>query len=795
MRLKMGASIVSSKMGKQKFRVRIAPKDERILADHPKLTALTDPLRVLRDSPPNRPDQTIVCGVVLATHNWVACGECRKWRRLPLDTPCPARGASWSCAMNPDAAHNSCDAPEETYEEEAVVEMEEEMEEEVAVAVEEAPAALQGPMRAFRGLVAWLESPAAAAALLEEAKAARAAGGAARKAAKAARTAGKPARKAAAKVLVGAMSKAGRAVPGRLASAIVAARAVNVSATYPTLLARAEAVAAMKELAAAAFEAGPAIYHPVRLAAAIQAARQAGVPEAKIEAVQVKVAAKVKAAADAAAAEARLRLLLSPAKVSSDPAELARIRGVRRLVAFLLLCPPLAPPEEDYLTATGFKTEKLTMMGALMLALGKARLALLMACFGVDASNGKLLLLLHAELYGVDGMVGQMPPWDPWHRAACEAWAGGVGFSSSFAKLYSSSFGSPLMRMQLCWRGMQGAEDATSPGEFRLLLFRLLVRACGVDRDSPRYAEIFEAVEKLHNHRSIGADLEHTLFGLLRPLPASRIPLRAATEVARVTISPKPQAAYLELKKVGESALQRLDIAAADVRADTPTQLQLKNLSKEKVIQEKLFQAGSGYDRVTKHQLLERPENVQQALYAAVSTAACNGGFAWREMIAVQPGTVALPGLAFGSMRPRQELALQPQEVAHRRGKASAVATYYMTMAEALANPKCGINEALAEGLAAAERVAAKIAADGPAASDGAQWVEEAVEEREEGEAEEDMAGPEGEEEELEAGRGYGAGPRGGDGRRGASTATTSATTTTCRYARVRRSSFTALDR
>ena len=44
------------------------------------------------------------------------------------------------------------------------------MEEEVAVAVEEAPAALQGPMRAFRGLVAWLESPAAAAALLEEAK-------------------------------------------------------------------------------------------------------------------------------------------------------------------------------------------------------------------------------------------------------------------------------------------------------------------------------------------------------------------------------------------------------------------------------------------------------------------------------------------------------------------------------------------------------------------------------------------------------------------------------------------------
>ena len=110
MRLKMGASIVSSKMGKQKFRVRIAPKDERILADHPRLTVLTEPVRVLTDSPPKRQDKTIVRGVVLETHNWVACGRCGKWRRLPLDTPCPARGASWSCAMNPDAAHNSCDA-------------------------------------------------------------------------------------------------------------------------------------------------------------------------------------------------------------------------------------------------------------------------------------------------------------------------------------------------------------------------------------------------------------------------------------------------------------------------------------------------------------------------------------------------------------------------------------------------------------------------------------------------------------------------------------------------------------
>ena len=70
LKLKMGKSIVSSKMGKQKFRVRIAPKDERILADHPRLTVLTEPVRVLRDSPPNRQDQTIVCGVVLETHNW-----------------------------------------------------------------------------------------------------------------------------------------------------------------------------------------------------------------------------------------------------------------------------------------------------------------------------------------------------------------------------------------------------------------------------------------------------------------------------------------------------------------------------------------------------------------------------------------------------------------------------------------------------------------------------------------------------------------------------------------------------
>ena len=57
-KLKMGPSILSSKMGKQKFRVKIEPKNERIRRDYPQLTVLTEPLKVVtkleRKPPPPR---------------------------------------------------------------------------------------------------------------------------------------------------------------------------------------------------------------------------------------------------------------------------------------------------------------------------------------------------------------------------------------------------------------------------------------------------------------------------------------------------------------------------------------------------------------------------------------------------------------------------------------------------------------------------------------------------------------------------------------------------------------------
>ena len=43
-KLKMGASVLSSKMGKQRFRVKIEPKSERLQRDFPQLTVLTESL-------------------------------------------------------------------------------------------------------------------------------------------------------------------------------------------------------------------------------------------------------------------------------------------------------------------------------------------------------------------------------------------------------------------------------------------------------------------------------------------------------------------------------------------------------------------------------------------------------------------------------------------------------------------------------------------------------------------------------------------------------------------------------
>ena len=43
---------------------------------------------------------------------WVACDKCAKWRMLPAGSPAVG-GGKWSCAMNPDARHNTCRAPEQ----------------------------------------------------------------------------------------------------------------------------------------------------------------------------------------------------------------------------------------------------------------------------------------------------------------------------------------------------------------------------------------------------------------------------------------------------------------------------------------------------------------------------------------------------------------------------------------------------------------------------------------------------------------------------------------------------------
>jgi len=57
-KLKMGPSILSSKMGKQKFRIKIEPKNERIRRDYRQLTVLTEGLKVVtkleRKPPPPR---------------------------------------------------------------------------------------------------------------------------------------------------------------------------------------------------------------------------------------------------------------------------------------------------------------------------------------------------------------------------------------------------------------------------------------------------------------------------------------------------------------------------------------------------------------------------------------------------------------------------------------------------------------------------------------------------------------------------------------------------------------------
>ena len=89
-------------MGKQKFRVKIEPKNERLRRDYPQLTVLTEPLRVVATGLPKAKDQV-----------------------LPGIGPWPLEG------------------------------VEEPME----------PRRHRGGMSAFRGLITWLDSPDAPAAL------------------------------------------------------------------------------------------------------------------------------------------------------------------------------------------------------------------------------------------------------------------------------------------------------------------------------------------------------------------------------------------------------------------------------------------------------------------------------------------------------------------------------------------------------------------------------------------------------------------------------------------------------
>lgn len=45
---------------------------------------------------------------------WVQCDACNKWRRLPLRTASKLlASSSWTCAMNPDRSHSTCESKEE----------------------------------------------------------------------------------------------------------------------------------------------------------------------------------------------------------------------------------------------------------------------------------------------------------------------------------------------------------------------------------------------------------------------------------------------------------------------------------------------------------------------------------------------------------------------------------------------------------------------------------------------------------------------------------------------------------
>jgi hypothetical protein len=48
-----------------------------------------------------------------AADDWACCDKCGRWRKLPLGTVPPREDKAWFCEMNPDMAHNTCEAAEE----------------------------------------------------------------------------------------------------------------------------------------------------------------------------------------------------------------------------------------------------------------------------------------------------------------------------------------------------------------------------------------------------------------------------------------------------------------------------------------------------------------------------------------------------------------------------------------------------------------------------------------------------------------------------------------------------------
>ncbi|GAX78947.1 hypothetical protein CEUSTIGMA_g6387.t1 [Chlamydomonas eustigma] len=60
--------------------------------------------------------------LVLIEELWAQCDRCQKWRLLPPGTTPPPDNVPWFCTLNPDRMRNSCDAPEQAYNDNGLIE-------------------------------------------------------------------------------------------------------------------------------------------------------------------------------------------------------------------------------------------------------------------------------------------------------------------------------------------------------------------------------------------------------------------------------------------------------------------------------------------------------------------------------------------------------------------------------------------------------------------------------------------------------------------------------------------------